>query len=152
MANGYTDDALAGSRSAAAQTEVMFTEDTDLDQDGKYEYVEGESYDFTVDTGLDMIGHAATVYYTIEKKAPVVFALVDDAALVSVIDYNRNTTRLAGAANDAGFRRNTILNISTEDYIFNYDFGTTMADAETQSLSWANTDAIDANDLPNGRS
>ena len=128
-ANGYTDEDLSESLIAEPQTALTFTEETDLDKDGKFEYNVGDVYEFEVGTGLDMIGHAATIYYTIERKAPVVYAIVDDATLVSVIDYDSNTTRLAQAANDAGFRRNTVLDVEVDDYILNYDFDTTVEDA-----------------------
>ena len=138
-ANGYTDEDLSESLIAEPQTALTFTEETDLDKDGKFEYNVGDVYEFEVGTDLDMIGHAATIYYTIERKAPVVYAIVDDATLVSVIDYDSNTTRLAQAANDAGFRRNTVLDIDTDDYILNYDFDTTVEDA---SFPTANLDKL----------
>lgn len=124
VANGMTDVALSASLKSEAQTTVMFTEETDLNQDGKFEYDVDDTYDFEVETGLDMIGHAAKVYYTIEKKAPVVFALVDQAELVATIDYAANTTNLAKRANDAGFKKNSILDVKVTDYIVNYDMDT----------------------------
>ena len=99
----------------------MFTEDTDLNKDGNFEYDEGDSYDFEVGTDLDMIGHLANVYYKMEKRAPVVFAITDQATLVSIIDYSTNSTRLASAANDAGFQKNSILDIDEEDYLVTLD-------------------------------
>ena len=152
-ANGQTDESLSKSLKSEAQTEITFTEDTDLDKDGKAEYAVDDTYDFEVETGLDMIGHAASVYYKMENKAPVVYAIVDDATLVSVIDYNSNTTKLAQAANDAGFKKNTILDVKTEDYILNYDVNTTVKDAATLgTINWAGTNtAIAANNIPNGK-
>ena len=49
-------------------------------------------YPFEYTTGLDMIGHAARVYYKMERNAPVVFAIVDRATKVEYITYNSNTT------------------------------------------------------------
>ena len=140
-ANGMTDEKLSESLKSAAQTTVKFTEDTDLNKDGKAEYAEGDTFDFEVETGLDMIGHAASVYYKMENKAPVVYAIVDDATLVSYIDYDANTTRLAEAANDAGFKKNTILDIDAKDYIVNYDVDTTVDDITT----WADSTLVSYN-------
>ena len=121
VANGMTDEVLSASLKSEEQTTVLFTEDTDLDQDGKAEIDANDEYDFEYETGLDMIGHAVKVYYTIEKKEPVVLAMVDEATLVAELTWNKNTTKLAAAANDAGFKKNTILNVEIENYIVNYD-------------------------------
>ena len=150
-ANGQTDKKLSASLKSEAQTEVMFTEDTDLNKDGKAEYEEGDTYDFEVETGLDMIGHAASVYYKMENKSPVVYAIVDDATLVSYVDYNSNTTKLAEAANDAGFKKNSILDVATKDYILNYDMDTTLAKADEDGVNWANGSSIDEDVVANGK-
>jgi len=121
VANGVTDEALSASLKSDAQTRVEFKAETDLNQDGKAEFSEDETYDFEYETGLDMIGHAVKVYYTIEKKSPVVFTITDQATLVATIGYNSNTTKLAEAANNAGFKKNSILDIEKEKYIVNYD-------------------------------
>jgi len=121
VANGMTDEALSASLKSSAQTTVLFTEEVDLDQDGKAELDAKDEYDFEYETGLDMIGHAVKVYYTIEKKEPVVLAMVDEATLVAELTWNKNDTKLANAANDAGFKKNTILNVTTDKYIVNYD-------------------------------
>ena len=144
VANGATDERLSPSLRSESQTRVVFTEDTDLNQDGKFEYAEGEDYDFEVGSGLDMIGHAVNIYYTIERNAPVVYAMVDDATLVGHVEYDSNTTRLANAANDLGFKKNTILDITSNDYIVNYDFDTTVGDlARTpEAVSLADRDLI----------
>lgn len=123
-ANGMTDEALAASLKSNEMTTVMFTEDTDLNKDGKKEYAEDETYDFELESGLDMIGHAVKVYYKIEKKAPVVYAAVDQATLVDYITYDSVSTNLAKAANDAGFKKNTILDVVEADYLLNYDWDT----------------------------
>ena len=151
VANGQTDEKLSESLKSNAQTEVMFTEDTDLNKDGKFEYAKGDTYDFEVETGLDMIGHAASVYYKMENKAPVVYAIVDEASLVSVIDYDKNTTILAEAANDAGFKKNTILDVDTKDYILNYDVETTLAKAEENGDTWFGGATIDKDVVANGK-
>ena len=127
VANGMTDESLAASVKSEEMTTLKFTEATDLNKDGKYEYAVGNMEDFEVETGLDMIGHAAKIYYKIEKKAPVVYAVVDQATLVAEIDNNGNTTKLAKAANDAGFKKNSILDIKARNYIVNYDMDTTLA-------------------------
>jgi len=123
--NGMTNADLAATLKADAQTTVMFTEETDLNQDGKAEYDVDDTYNFEVETDLDMIGHAAKVYYKLVKKAPVVFAVVDMATLVVEMDYAANTTNFAKAANNAGFKKNTILDVDTDKYIVNYDMETT---------------------------
>ena len=138
-ANGMTDEKLSESLKSAAQTEVTFTEDTDLNKDGVKDYNKGESYDFEVETDLDMIGHAVSVYYKMENKAPVVYAIVDEASLVSYIDYSSNTSDLADAANDAGFKKNSILDINVNDYIVNYDFDATVGNGD---LATANIDTL----------
>ena len=120
-ANGMTDEALSADLRSAAQTTLVFTEDTDLDMDGKIDYLVGQDYDFEVESDLDFIGHAATVYYTMEKNTPVVFALVDQATLVEIIDNETNTTNLAKAANNAGFKKNSILDIKAQEYMVNFD-------------------------------
>jgi hypothetical protein len=151
VANGQTDYKLSETLKSAAQTTVQFTEETDLNRDGKNEYDEGDSYDFEMDTGLDMIGHAVKVYYKLEKKAPVVYALVDEATLVATLDYNQNTTTLANTANDAGFKKNTVLDVAVGDYIVNYDVDTTVQDlidvlANNTTAYWSDgTSAIGAN-------
>lgn len=125
VANGMTDETLAASLKSVEMTTVKFTEATDLNKDGKVEYAIGETYDFELESGLDMIGHAVKVYYKIEKKAPVVYAAVDQATKVGVITWDENDATLAKAANDLGFKKNTILNKgeaqATSKYIVNYD-------------------------------
>ena len=140
MANGYTDKALAQSSTNNSQTTVMFTEDTDLDKDGRKEYDEGEEFDFNAGPSLDLIGHAVKVYYTIEKKSPVVYAITDQAALTAVIEYDKNTTRLAEAANAAGFKKNTILDVKLDDYKVNYDMDVTLKDV--QGTNWVDGSTI----------
>jgi len=138
VANGMTDVALSATLKSDALTTVVFTEDTDLDQDGEIEYDEGDEYDFEYETGLDMIGHAAKVYYKLNSKdEPVVFTIVDQAVLVAEINYNANESKLAAAANNAGFKKNTILNKEITDYIVNYDMGTKVA------ADKSNVDALD---------
>lgn len=102
-ANGYTDVSLFGDSNACAQTVVEFTENTDVNLDGRND---GTQYTFKYETGLDMIGHAAKVYYRIEKKAPVVYAITDNAVKTELtyVDADRN---ISAVASKAGFNRNT---------------------------------------------
>ncbi|MCI8914390.1 MAG: hypothetical protein HFF38_09750, partial [Lawsonibacter sp.] len=147
MANGYTEKALAQSSTNNAQTTVLFTEDTDLDKDGRKEYKEGDEFDFNASTSLNLIGHAVKVYYTYTKKAPVVFAITDQAALTAVIEYDNNTTRLAEAANDAGFKKNSILDVKPENYYVNYAMDVTVEDASkyiTPHNRWSDNSGISA--------
>ena len=123
VANGITDEVLAGKDGDAGYTTVEFDETIDLDHDGKLDYSE---YDFACDTGLDLIGHKVDVYYRMNRANPEVFVVVDKATLVEVIRYDKDsTTRLASAANALGFRRNTILNIDFDNYKVNYDLDVT---------------------------
>jgi hypothetical protein len=84
------------------------------------------SYPFEYTTNVDMIGHAARTYYAIERRAPVVYAIVDRATKTEHITFNGNTTRLADAANNLGFRKNTILQIPSNDYKVNYSWDSTV--------------------------
>jgi hypothetical protein len=122
--NSYTDVSLSKTTNNGDRTMVLF--------DAGQSYLGGTgifSYPFEYETGLDMIGHAARVYYSMERNAPVVYAIVDRATKVGVITYDRNTARLSAAASDAGFRRNTIVDI--KNYLVNYDW----------DVTWANNDA-----------
>ena len=62
-ANSYTDDGLSETVNNAPRTDVLFDERTDMGN-GPVEH-----YAFEYTTGLDMIAHAARVYYSIERKA-----------------------------------------------------------------------------------
>jgi hypothetical protein len=81
------------------------------------------------------------VYYKIEKKAPVVYALVDESTLYAVIDYNKNTTTLAEAANNAGFKKNSILDIGEDNYSVNYDLSKNLKDLAAENANWSSTDS-----------
>ncbi len=132
-ANSCTDDTLSETVNNAPRTNVMF-HDAKTIEGYVYDYpcqaYQGKAvnggYPFEYTTGLDMIGHAARVYYKIEQNAPVVYAIVDRATKVATISYNKNNTDLANAANQAGFRRNTILNKSLDDYKLNYSWDVTV--------------------------
>ncbi len=117
-ANSCTDDTLSETVNNAPRTNVVF--------DNSADYLGGNNageYPFEYTTGLDMIGHAARVYYSMERNAPVVYAIADRATKVEYVTYDDNTTNLANAANQAGFRRNTILELSKEkDYKLNYSW------------------------------
>jgi len=129
-ANSYTLDSLSETTNNAPRTNVVFDAATDMGQGAV------ASYPFEYTTGLDMIGHAARTYYSIERRAPVVYAIVDRATKVEYISYNANTTNLANAANDAGFRRNTILSIPTNDYKVNYSWTDTVGSLNTNVNQW----------------
>ena len=127
IANGYTDKSYMADTRAEARTLVLFEEDTDLNHDGRNEVKEGDTYDFEFGTGLDMIGHNAKIYYKMDRNTPVVYTIFDKATLVATISYNSNTTKLADAANEAGFQKDSILDLGVpqdknQDYIVNYDW------------------------------
>ena len=122
-ANSYTDDSLSETTNNAPRTDVLFDDLNDYMGSNKVSH-----YPFEYTTGLDMIAHAARVYYSMDRNAPVVYAIVDRATKVEYITYNGNATRLAEAANDAGFRRNTINAIHSDDYLVNYDWDVTVKD------------------------
>ena len=134
-ANSCTEDSLSEAVNNAPRTDVLFDEAAQQDYPARsYQDAGASHYPFEYTTGLDMIGHAARVYYKMERNAPVVFAIVDRATKVEYITYNSNTTLLANAANDAGFRRNTILQIAKEDYKVNYDWDNTVGElAKTEN-------------------
>jgi len=123
VANGITDETLAGKADDPGYTAIAFDETIDMDKDGRKDYSE---YDFMYDTGLDMIGHKVDVYYRMDRGNPEVLVMMDKATLVETIRYDAaSTTRLANAANALGFRRNTVLNIEPKDYKVNYDLDVT---------------------------
>ena len=134
-ANSCTEDSLSEAVNNAPRTDVLFDEAAQQDYPARsYQDAGASHYPFEYTTGLDMIGHAARVYYKMERNAPVVFAIVDRATKVEYITYDSNTTLLANAANDAGFRRNTILQIAKEDYKVNYDWDNTVGElAKTEN-------------------
>ncbi len=123
-ANGMTTERLSKSLKSEGMTRVQFDAATDLNHDGKFEVAENGHYDFEAETGLDMIGHAAKVYYKVVKGSPVVFAITDQATLVKAVDFTTNTTRLADRANDAGFKKNTVLDTNAGKYVVNFDYNT----------------------------
>ncbi|MCI9395198.1 MAG: S-layer homology domain-containing protein, partial [Oscillospiraceae bacterium] len=125
-ANSCTTDDLSETTNNAPRTNVVF--DATAAQDYPAHAYQGGSsseYPFEYTTGLDMIGHAARVYYRMERNAPVVFAIADRATKVAYITYNSNNAALAEAANAAGFRRNTINQINEDDYKVNYAWDVT---------------------------
>lgn len=125
-ANSCTTDDLSETTNNAPRTNVVF--DATAAQDYPAHAYQGGSsseYPFEYTTGLDMIGHAARVYYKMERNAPVVFAIADRATKVAYITYNSNNAALAEAANAAGFRRNTINQINEDDYKVNYAWDVT---------------------------
>ena len=119
-ANSYTENALSEAVNNAPRTEVVFDAPTDMGTGPV------ASYPFEYTTNVDMIGHAARTYYAIERRAPVVYAIVDRATKTEYITFNGNTTRLADAANNLGFRKNTILQIPSNDYKVNYSWDSTV--------------------------
>ena len=102
--NGCTNMYLAG------KTEVVFDDEKDVTGDNKVE----ADYSFDYETGLDFIGHAVTVYYRIERKAPVVYTIVDQAEKVEVATVGSNFSTVA---RNAGFSRDT----SKTAIVYNYD-------------------------------
>ena len=136
-ANSYTDDGLSETVNNAPRTDVLFDERTDMGN-GPVEH-----YAFEYTTGLDMIAHAARVYYSIERKAPVVYAIADRATRWEYISYNSNATRLAEAANQAQFRKNSISTIPQDDWKVNYswdrDFGALKLSTDNVDLSGSAT-------------
>ena len=132
-ANSLTDDSLSETVNNAPRTRVEFYDARTIEgyvEDYPAQTYQGNpvnnGYPFEYTTGLDMIGHAARVYYKIERNAPVVFAIVDRATKVEYISYNSNSTNLANAANEAGFRRNTILEIGQDNWKVNYSWDHTV--------------------------
>ena len=63
-ANSFTHDDLSETTNNAPRTNVVFDAATDMGQGAV------ASYPFEYTTGLDMIGHAARVYYRMERNAP----------------------------------------------------------------------------------
>ena len=125
-ANSFTNDDLSETTNNAPRTNVVFDEAAAQDYPATaYQGSTGSEYPFEYTTGLDMIGHAARVYYKMERNAPVVFAIADRATKVAYITYNSNNAALAEAANAAGFRRNTINQINEDDYKVNYAWDVT---------------------------
>ncbi len=125
-ANSFTDDDLSETTNNAPRTNVVFDAAAAQDYPATtYQGSTGSEYPFEYTTGLDMIGHAARVYYKMERNAPVVFAIADRATKVAYITYNSNNAALAEAANAAGFRRNTINQINEDDYKVNYAWDVT---------------------------
>ena len=125
-ANSFTDDDLSETTNNAPRTNVVFDAAAAQDYPATtYQGSTGSEYPFEYTTGLDMIGHAARVYYRMERNAPVVFAIADRATKVAYITYNSNNAALAEAANAAGFRRNTINQINEDDYKVNYAWDVT---------------------------
>ena len=127
-ANSYTDDSLSETTNNKPRTMVWFEGSNVNLGDGPV-----AQYAFEYTTGLDMIGHAARTYYSIEKRAPVVYAIVDRATKTEYITYDSNTTRLADAANEAGFRKNSVLLTDSGDYLVNYDWNVTVKDLANTS-------------------
>ena len=116
--NGYTDKTLMADDKSGAETRVVFTDPVDLDRDGK---VNDTDYEFEYETGLDMIGHAVTIYYSIEDKDYNVFTMVDESVLTGVI-YAGASKDMADAANALGFKKNTVMDVIDADKaILNYD-------------------------------
>ncbi|MCI9581996.1 MAG: hypothetical protein HFF34_11630, partial [Oscillospiraceae bacterium] len=96
-------------------------------------------------------GHAARVYYRMERNAPVVFAIADRATKVEYITYDSNLTNLSDAANAAGFRRNTIREFNSDDYKVNYDWDVTVGtlrrdSSEDNNVDLTGSDKWDRND------
>ena len=110
MENGYTNIDLTG------KTRVVFEDAADVDGNGR----EDAEWSFDYATGLDFIGHAATVYYRIERKAPVVYTIVDQAVKVEQTFVPSN---LSTHARDKGFSRDT----SDTTVIVNYNMDRVVA-------------------------
>jgi len=143
-ANSLTDDSLSETVNNAPRTRVEFYDARTIEgyvEDYPAQTYQGNpvnnGYPFEYTTGLDMIGHAARVYYKIERNAPYVYAITDRATKWEYISYNENSTLRANAANEAGFRRNTINEIATDDYKVNYDWNNTVGvlKADTNSAN-----------------
>jgi len=103
ISNGYTNINLTG------KSRVVFDDAADVNGDGRDE----AEYSFEYATGLDMIGHAATVYYKIVRRAPVVYAVVDKAVKVEQTFVPGN---LSTHARDKGFSRDTSETIIVKNY------------------------------------
>jgi hypothetical protein len=131
VANGYTQESLLNDSNVPAQTKVAFETAVDLDKDGKATDLD---YDFNYSTGLDMIGHAVKVYYMVEKKAPVVYAVVDEATLVGTISA-ASSGNMAKAANALGFKKDTVNDVIGADAsILNYDMDVTVDGTDVSGL------------------
>jgi len=145
-ANSCTEDSLSEAVNNAPRTDVLFDEAAQQDYPATtYRDAGASHYPFEYTTGLDMIGHAARVYYKMERNAPVVFAIADRATKVEYITYDANETNLSNAANAAGFRRNTILQIAKEDYKVNYDWDVTVGTLRRDSSADNDVDLTGSN-------
>jgi len=102
--NGYTNMYLTG------KTLVEFAENKDVTGDSRLE----SNYSFEYATNLDFIGHAVTVYYRIDRKAPVVYTIVDQAVKVETATVGSN---FSTTVSNAGFSRDT----SKTVIVLNYD-------------------------------
>lgn len=80
-------------------------------QDGTTVFDDGSVVEFA--TGIDMIGHDATVYYTVEKDDVVVYAVVDEASLAAEATYTKNLTNLA---KNNGFNRDTAETVIVKNF------------------------------------
>ena len=114
-ANSATTKSMVEDDNTPALTNVVFEDAVDLDRDGHATHTD---YDFEYETGLDLIGHKVNVYYTIEKNAPVVYAMVDEATQVkTLIGAYGDDEALNTAAKAEGFKRGTA---SNAEYYYNY--------------------------------
>jgi len=102
--NGYTNINLTG------KTKVLFDDEKDVTGDKKVEV----GYTFDFETDLDFIGHAVTVYYRIDRKAPSVYTIVDQAEKVEIATVSSN---FSTTVRNAGFSRDT----SDTQIVYNYD-------------------------------
>ena len=100
-ANGTTNAMLAEDNNTGAKTNVIFDEPVDVDRDGRATDLD---YDFIYGTDMDMIGHAAKVYYKIVRNAPEVYAITDNAVKVETVTSGSS---FSATVREAGFNRNT---------------------------------------------
>ena len=126
VANSYTDKSLMADDQAPAQTLISFEDEDEAVSVERNRLVDDGSF-FEDESGLDLIGHRVTVYYSLNSKGvDKTFVMVDQATLTGAI-YAGSSADMAKDANALGFRRDTVMNvIENNEAILNYDMDVTV--------------------------
>ena len=126
--NSFTNLNLMSDDRIPAMTTVVFDEVEDIDQNGRATDTE---YDFDIETGLDLIGHAVNVYYRLVNGDVEAVAVIDDATLVGTI-FAGASADMSRDANATQRSTVTVMSVIDDDAaVLNYDL----------------TETVDANDI-----
>jgi len=107
LRNSAVDPDLAATESNGAMTTVRLDRST-------------VEHDFEYETGVDLIGHAVKVYYTVRNREEIVYAITDHAVVADVITYSNDYGTMNSAAVAAGFKSRS-LGEDANKYYANYD-------------------------------